>query len=216
MSMAWLKSICLFTVTACPMGRSMGTVMKEAESELTDIEFQIIYVDAEPDQANQYQISTNPTTLYLSEEGRELYRLEGFYETEDILRTAEKVAEGSISTEPSVPVIQQGLAETYVVYLYLEDELVPVQTEYLNPTSVKSPRLTSIRQLLRTRTANLTNPFPRSAILEQAEFHGHLATISIRVDDADSAFDREPAAAALQKTLEVDGITEVNLKSVVI
>lgn len=211
--MTRLKSICLFTVTACPTGRSMGMVMQESAGVLEQLEFQTIYVDAEPDKANQYGVSVNPSTLFLGQEGLELYRLEGFHETRVIVRTAVQIMEGSLSGQLPAPSAPENTAEAYEVYLYQENELVPVLTEYMNPTPVKSPRLTAIRQLLRTRVLDCENPFPRSASLDLARFQGSLAKVYICTDEADSGYDRRRAAAALQKTLEIFGIYEVELHS---
>lgn len=212
-----VQKIWLFTVTACPTGRSMGFVMREAEMvlkkpALKEMEFRTIYVDAEPETANAYQVAVNPTVLFLDAQQEELYRLTGFHETGEIVNTVARASRGERSSgseqEPGVT----GGTETYTIYRVKEGDLVPVIVEYANPTAVKAPRLTAIRQLLTAEAPGYDRPFPGNPVLQLAEFKEGKAIVHIRTSASfGGKLDQELAETALQKTLEPFGIASVRL-----
>lgn len=207
-----VQKIWLFTVTACPTGRSMGAVMREAEIKLKEIDFRTLYVDAEPEPANAYHVAVNPTILFLDAQGEELYRLTGFHETDEIVNTAVRASHGERSSgtapEPGVT----GSTEAYTIYRIKEGSLVPVTVEYANPTAVKAPRLTAIRQLLTAEVPGYGNPFPGTPVLQLAEFKEEKAVIHIRTSPEEAGnLDPKLAETALLKTLEPFGIASVRL-----
>lgn len=212
-----VQNIWLFTVSACPTGRSMGAVMREAEMVLKEMvlkemDFRTVYVDAEPELANAYHVAVNPTVLFLDAQEEELYRLTGFHETDEIVNTAVRASHGerSAATEPDPGVT--GSTETYTIYRIKDGSLVPVTVEYANPTAVKAPRLTAIRQLLTADVPGYGNPFPGTPVLQLAEFKEGKAVIHIRTSaEAARNLDQELAETSLQKTLEPFGIASVRL-----
>ncbi|WP_282940349.1 thioredoxin family protein [Paenibacillus sp. RC67] len=206
-----VNKIILFTLSACPTGRSMGTVLREVKEKVITIEFETIYVDIQTEITNEYRIKTNPTTLFLDHEGKELYRVEGFQETEHILELLEqldsKEIKGSQSYEANVETV-----ETYTVYLYNQDSLEAVEIQQANKTSVRAPRITAVQILLKVRKEGFENPFPASASLELVQFNGSFGEITIRMTREDEQQgDKEKMRLALVKTLNHFGIDDVKL-----
>ncbi|UQZ33431.1 hypothetical protein C2I18_07590 [Paenibacillus sp. PK3_47] len=94
-----IDKILLFTLSACPMGRSMKTVLEEwlASENEYGITFDVIYVDVDPETTNRYRIKVNPTTIFLDGDSMELYRIEGFKEIEDVRRLTNQLKKGLLS-----------------------------------------------------------------------------------------------------------------------
>lgn len=209
-----VRKLRLFTVTACPTGRSIGTVLREVCSRLTELSCEIIYVELHPDLANRCRISTNPTTVLLDEREEELFRLQGFTDTDELIAAIRDANEGRLQEDHDCEVPCGGAAETYILYLYRGDSLVPYETEYSNPTAVKAPRITAIRLLLQVRAEGLRNPFPSSSVLTEVNFADRLGEVAIRTSETVSSDDRERMRLALVHTLAHFGIDEVMLRIV--
>lgn len=206
-----VSKIILFTVSACPTGRSMGTVLREVKENVSSIQLETVFVDIQTDITNQYRIKTNPTTLFLDSEDKELYRVEGFRETGPILELLEQLneeeAKGSNEYEANVETV-----ETYTVYLYNQTALEAVEAQYANKTSIRTPRITAVQVLLKAHKEGLENPFPVSSSLELVRFNGSSGEITIRMTQEDEEqADKEKMTAALTKTLNHFGIDDVKL-----
>lgn len=208
-----VKKILLCTVTACPMGRSMQTVIKEVCSQVQGLSYDIVYAELQPDITNRYLVHKNPTTLFLNGQEEEQYRVEGFVETLELLSILQKVEAGTLKTEQK-PEVVLGTNEEYTVYLFKGGSLAPVQIIYPNPTSVKTPRITAIRMLLQARVEGMENPFPPSAELMQLKFVDNNAEILVRVNPSDLLGDQENMRLALVHTLAHFNIKDVVLQFV--
>ncbi|WP_139314533.1 hypothetical protein [Desulfosporosinus metallidurans] len=84
------------------MGKSMGTVLREVAALFPELNFQTVYVEIQVEEANHYRIKTNPTTLFVDESGIELYRLEGFHETNLVKDTINKINQKKIELPTGV------------------------------------------------------------------------------------------------------------------
>lgn len=206
-----VDTMMLFTLSACPMGRSMGTVLQEVKKRFDSIKVQVVYVDVDIDKTNHYRIKKNPTTLFLDREGNELYRLEGFKETDEVIDLLELLNKGAIQEHESLDENMETV-EAYTIYLYQKGQLVPVKVNVLNRTSVKAPRIKAIQQLMKTKKEKYENPFPDSATLKLVRFDHHFAEITIQLPQSSEFYSKQKMKQALLKTLEPFGVTEVNLK----
>ncbi|GIP32529.1 thioredoxin family protein [Paenibacillus sp. J2TS4] len=206
-----IKKLLLFTLSACPMGRSMNTVLGEVLASKQDLAYEIVYVDVDHETTNHYRVKTNPTTLFLDWNGKELYRLEQFRETSEVMGLFEQIEEeGLRSDEPREE--NEATNESYTVYLYDRGQAVPVKTESINRTSVKAPRISTIKQLLRTRPEGLDNPFPADASLEQVSFHIDSGIVTLRSSSAPNDQENRQMEALLALTLAPYGIHEIKLE----
>ncbi len=150
-----------FTLTACPMGRSMGEVLQDIRSSFPELETETVYVELDAKRTNDFRVKNNPTLLFLSTSGKELYRLEGFHETEEvkvIIRDIPAQDASRVTCEENTP-----SAEHKIIYLIRNNEPVPVQIEYQNLTTVKAPRITAVQLLLQTRLPGYENPLSESS-----------------------------------------------------
>lgn len=212
-----VHKIALFTLAACPIGRSMGTVLQEIAALHPEIEQKRAYVEIETEDTNRYRVKTNPTTLFLSEDGQELYRLEGFKETSEIQDILEKLDRHELTTPPEHEENRE-VIEKYTVYLYKDKghELVPLEVEYLNRTSVKAPRITATRLLVQAEAPGYKNPFPSGTTLELVQFKENQGQITLHFPEhikARLAEGLPKMTTALQKTLSHFGISEVEIIS---
>ncbi|MCY9667537.1 hypothetical protein M5X11_21900 [Paenibacillus alginolyticus] len=205
-----VRKVMLFTLSACPLGRSMNSVLGEVRRCVEGLEFQIVHVDVDTDVTNHYRIKTNPTTLFLDLHDNELYRFEGLKETEVTLRIMEQINEESLRIHAAREENQEN-EETYVIYLVQNETVVPLETSYLNKTSVKAPRITAIKQLLQTRIKGYINPFPSSTSLELVHFEHEHAEIVLRVDRSENHLDKDRMKELLKKTLSHFGVVDVEL-----
>ncbi|GED34102.1 hypothetical protein P9G84_31745 [Brevibacillus centrosporus] len=64
-----VKKIILLTLTACPMGRSMGEVLQEIRSSFPELETETVYVELDAKRTNDFRVKNNPTLLFLSISG---------------------------------------------------------------------------------------------------------------------------------------------------
>jgi hypothetical protein len=164
-----LKKLILFTLSACPIGRSMNTVINELLASQKNLAYEKVYLDINHEKTNRYRVMMNPTTIFLDGNDDEVYRVEGFKEIYEVYRLIRKVEAGLLRTE-----VPQGenreIAETYTIYLFHNGNAVPIETSVINKTSVKAPRINSIRQLLRSRPEGFENPF-RKLVNEPQEVH---------------------------------------------
>lgn len=65
-----IKKLILFTLSACPMGRSMNTVIGELLTCKKEFAYEVVYVDVDHETTNRYCVKVNPTTLFLNQIGR--------------------------------------------------------------------------------------------------------------------------------------------------
>lgn len=203
--------ILLFTLSACPLGRSMSSVLQEVKDRQEGIELQTVYVDVDTETTNQFRVKANPTTVFTDRGRQELYRFEGFKETEETILLIEQINAGALRNDMA-PSENRTSIEPYTIYLYRGDQPVAVETEYVNKTSVKAPRITAIQQLLRTRVEGFENPFPPSSSLESVKFNQECGYVTVEVKDLKGYLDTEKMRTALVMTLAVFGITQVELK----
>ncbi|MED0677484.1 thioredoxin family protein [Aneurinibacillus thermoaerophilus] len=148
----------LFTLTACPMGRSMGDVLFEISEHYEDIQTKIIYVELNTEATNFYRIKKNPTLLFLSNERKEIARLEGFHETEEVKNLIDQINQNNLNISIAYDENQVS-SETYTIYLYKDNNIAPIEINYQYPTSVKAPRITIINLLLKANIDGYYNTF---------------------------------------------------------
>ncbi len=210
-----VASIMLFTLSACPMGRSMGMVMNEIQVRYERIHIEIVYVELQPEEANKYRIKSNPTTLFLNEHQEELYRVEGFAETEVIETYIEQLNEGMLMTAERLAE-NEASEEEYTIYLRQNEKWVAVKQVYANYTSIKAPRIHAILALLtaegsdQERTANV---FPKHSQLVKLSFLDQTAQVELDLPNArDIGIQQlELMREALQLTLETFEVKNVEL-----
>ncbi|GED68746.1 hypothetical protein BRE01_24480 [Brevibacillus reuszeri] len=206
-----VAKLMLFTLSACPMGRSIHTVLGEVLTVKKGIVYEIVSIDADHETTNRYKIKANPTTLFLAEDGQELYRFEGFKETAEVLSLFEPVEEGALPPVADREENRQ-TEEVYTVYLYDAEQIVPIEMTYHNLTSIKAPRITAIQQLLRAQREGLENPFSAQSSLETVSFQNQSGVVTLRSDGKVSASQSERMRILLAHTLAVYGVSEVALK----
>ena len=204
----------LFTLSACPMGRSMGMVMNEVQGRYEALQTDTVYVELMAQEANDYKIKKNPTTLFLNYYGEELYRIEGFAETEVIIHHMDQLNQGVFM--PTEKLDRNELTiETYTVYMLDQADLTAVEQTYNNLTSIKAPRIHAILTLLQAKQedSHLVNPFPVDSELVSVQFSDEHGIIEVRytkqAEVEGSSF--ELRQQALQKTLQPFGIEEIEL-----
>jgi len=204
----------LFTLSACPMGRSMGMVMDEVQGRYEALHIDTVYVELMAQEANDYKIKKNPTTLFLNYNGEELYRIEGFAETEVIIHHLEQLNEGVFM--PSEKLGKNELTiETYTVYMLDEAGLIAVEQSYNNETSIKAPRIHAILTLLKAKQegSRFVNPFPAGSELVSVQFTDEHGTIEVRytqqAEVEGSSF--ELRQQVLEQTLRPFGIERIEL-----
>ncbi|MBP1930881.1 thioredoxin family protein [Ammoniphilus resinae] len=205
-----LRKILLFTLSACPMGRSIGTVLTEIGDQYPEFEIERVYVEIQTDMANRYKVKTNPTTVFLNPMGEELYRFEGFKETEEILQIIEGIESVQWVGSPILDENRESIEE-YTVYLWKENATVPVQILYRNLTSIKAPRITAIRCLLQYQKEGYENPFPFGTELELVQFKDGQGQIDLKVKQKVNEQTVEMMHLCLQKTLQHFGVNEVKM-----
>ena len=203
------KKIILFTLSACPMGRSMGTVLREVAALLPELKFETVFVEIQTEEANHYRIKTNPTTLFVDENGLELYRLEGFHETNIVTDTIEKINQNKIELTPELAENKETV-EKYVLYLLKDGKFSPVEVSYNNRTSIKAPRITAITLLVQASIEGYSNPFPPGTTLELVQFRDTTGIITLKLASVDQAT-LETMKESLQQTLSQYGIKQVEL-----
>jgi|SRR5680860_67744 len=204
------KKIVLFTLSACPVGRSMGTVLREVTALFPELNFETVYVEIQVEEANHHRIKTNSTTLFVDENGIELYRLEGFHETNIVKDTLEKIKQKKIELAPELTENKE-TAEKYFLYLLKDGKVSPVEVAYINRTSIKAPRITAITLLVQASKEGYSNPFPLGTTLELVQFRDTTGIITLKLaNDVDQAT-LESMKEALQQTLSQYGIKQVEL-----
>ena len=203
------KKIILFTLSACPMGRSMGTVLREVAALFPDLKIETVYVEIQVDEANQCRIKTNPTTLFVDEKGRELYRLEGFHETNLVIDTLDKIDQKKMDSTTEW-VENKETAEKYILYLLKNGKFSPVEVDYSNRTSIKAPRITAVTLLIQASIDGYSNPFPLGTTLELIQFRETTGIVTLKSASVDPSR-LERMKEALQLTLSQFGIKEVEL-----
>lgn len=203
------KKIILFTLSACPMGRSMGTVLREVAELFPYLKVETVYVEIQVDEANQYRIKTNPTALFVDENGRELYRLEGFHETNIVKDTLDKINQEKMDLASELSENKETV-EKYVLYLLKNGKFSPVEVNYNNRTSIKAPRITAITLLVQASIEGYSNPFPPGTTLELIQFRETTGIVTLKSASVDQS-GLESMNEALQLTLSQFGIQEVEL-----
>lgn len=204
------KKIIFFTLRACPIGRSMGTVLKEVAALFPELKFETVYVEIQVEEANHYRVKINPTVLFADENGKELYRLEGFHETNIVKEVIERINQGEIRVTQEL-VENTETEEKYIIYLLKDRKLSQVKVVYNNLTSIKAPRITAITLLLQASKEGYSNPFPPGTTLELVQFQNTHGIITLKLaTDVDQA-ELEIMKEALQLTLSQYGIRDVDL-----
>lgn len=206
-----VDKILLFTLAACPTGRSMSQVLGELHERYPELATQIYYTEVHIAETNHYRIKQNPTLLFLSKEGKELSRLEGFHETEAVETHLHQLEEGTVGQEVP-PGENVATLEKYSLHLYKEAQLQALEVEYLNPTGVKAPRITAIQLQLTTQKPGLINPFPEGTKLELVQFDGAKGCIYLQMDQPVTDQQLERMKRALQATLKPFGIEEIEVQ----
>jgi len=192
------------------MGRSMGTVLKEVAALFPELKFETVYVEIQVKEANQYRIKTNPTTVFVGKNERELYRIEGFHETNIIKDVMEKVNQNKVKVAQELEENAE-TEEKYTIYLLKDRRFTPVELIYNNKTSIKAPRITVITLLLQAFKEGYNNPFPSGTTLELVQFKDTYGIITLRLGtDVDQAA-LESMKEALQLTLSQYGIKQVDI-----
>ncbi|MCM3715884.1 thioredoxin family protein [Alkalihalobacillus oceani] len=204
-----VTNITLFTMSACPLGRTMRHVLEEVTTLLPELTFSIVFIDLEPELTNEARISNNPTTLFRDKNGKEVNRVEGFMETDEVIQLIK--TKKNYTTLPSGAKREKSV-ESYTIYLLNGDALEAVDIDFTNPTPVKTPRITAINLLLEADLQPLINPFPDSATLELVEFEEDLARVYI-IHEEKTISERNAykMKRCLQQTLHSFGIEKVEL-----
>jgi hypothetical protein len=206
-----VKKIILFTLSACPIGRSMGTVMKEVAVLFPKLKFEVVYVEIQVEEANHYRIKTNPTTIFVDSDGRELHRLEGFHETNIVKDVIENINQNKVRSSLELAENKE-TEEKYKIYLLKDSKFEPVEVVYNNKTSIKAPRITVITLLLQASKEGYNNPFPSGTTLELGQFKDTYGIITLKIlNDVDEIM-IESMKEALQLTLSQYGIKQVDIK----
>ncbi|WP_102344945.1 thioredoxin family protein [Bacillus sp. Marseille-P3661] len=205
-----VSKIFLFTLTACPTGRNMGTVLREIAQTHPSIELQTIYIEIDVQTTNRYKIKTNPTVLFLNVNEKELYRLEGFRETAEINHIINELSENRLVSSDEIEG-NRATIENYTIYLFRNGVPTSVDIQYKNETSIKAPRITVLNILLSTSIEGYQNPFPVKSKLESIGFDGALAKITIKTQKPCSSVDVASMEILLLKTLATFGIKDVAL-----
>nr|WP_232380840.1 GerMN domain-containing protein [Paenibacillus tianjinensis] len=189
----------------------MKTVVQEVVNQMERMEYKLVYADVQEEITNQYGVTHNPTLVFLDEQERECYRVEGFKETQKIIDIIQHIDSGELTATHN---IQNALVrqERYTVYLFKGNKPVPVEMTYTNKTAVVAPRITAIRQLLAAKKEGLENPFPPNSELLEIDFADHKATIKIQVHSSGSSMAVEKMQIAVLYTLGHFGIQKVNLQ----
>lgn len=203
------KKIILFTLSACPMGRSMGTVLREVAELFLDLKVETVYVEIQVDEANQYRIKTNPTTIFVDENGRELYRLEGFHEINIVVDTLENINQMQMDSAPEMAENKETV-EKYTLYLLKNGKFSSVEVNYNNRTSIKAPRITAVTLLVQASIEGYSNPFPLGTTLELIQFRDTTGIVTLKSANVDRT-QLESMKEALKLTLSQFGIQEVEL-----
>ncbi|AZH29578.1 hypothetical protein [Paenibacillus sp. M-152] len=207
-----VKHAWLFTLSACPVGRSMGTILNEIKSHRSDLSFRTVYLDVETDLTNLYRVKKNPTTLFLDEQEKELGRIVGFKETDAVLLYINQL--NDITSSASFPLEEnQPSKETYTLFLLQGENLKPVLWEYDNLTSVRAPRITAIQLLLRSKKEGYINPFPPSCKLEYVDFKETNGRVVLKINSEEkSLLDMNRAVDSLSLTLKEFGIQDLKVE----
>lgn len=180
-----IKKIILFTLNACPIGRSMMTVLDEVSVLFPQLEFERVSVEVHIEEANHYRIKTNPTIIFADEKDKELYRLEGFHETNIVKDIIKKINLNEITGAQELEENTE-TEEKYTIYLIKDRELSPVDVIYNNKTSIKAPRITAINLLLQADKDGYKNPFPPGTTLELVQFQNTYGAITLKfITDVD-------------------------------
>lgn len=207
-----VKQIKLFTASACPMGRTMGTVLREVGEHEPELSITTYYIDIHIEETNHYRIKQNPTVLLVSENDQEVYRVVGFKETEEIIQILDQIDLNQLSADVYLKENEESI-EKYVFYLFKEESLVPVEVEYRNLTSVKTPRITLIQLLLEGNISGLTNPFPPGSSLELVQFNENKGIISLKGLQQVTTHDLLKMRRVLEKSLESFNIQKIEITS---
>ncbi|MFC4600265.1 hypothetical protein [Cohnella hongkongensis] len=206
-----VKKLILFTVSACPIGRTMHTVINELLDRQKDLAYERVYLDINHEETNRYRVKVNPTTIFLDGNDVEVYRMEGFKETDEIRLLIRQVEEGLLRTEAPHEENRE-ITETYTIYLFKNGNPVPVETTVINKTSVKAPRITAIQQLLLSRSEGFDNPFPIDTSLDQVSFHHDTCVITFRSTTEVRKHDVDRMKRLLVCTMRAYGISEIKVE----
>jgi hypothetical protein len=189
----------------------MGTVLKEVAALFPKLKFETVYVEVQVEEANHYRVKTNPTVLFTDENDKEIYRLEGFHETNIVKEVIEKINQGEIKVTQEL-VENNEIDEKYIIYLLRDGKFSKVEVIYNNRTSIKAPRITAITLLTQASKAGYSNPFPAETTLDLVQFQNNHGTITLKMAKDVNETEQELMKEALQLTLSQYGIEQVEVK----
>ncbi|UQZ33430.1 hypothetical protein C2I18_07585 [Paenibacillus sp. PK3_47] len=101
--------------------------------------------------------------------------------------------------------------ETYTIFLYRNDIAVPIETNVINKTSIKAPRITVIQQLLASRPEGFFNPFPVDCSFERVSFNRDVCLVTLSSKMETEAEERERMKLLLVYTMKAYGLSEVQI-----
>jgi hypothetical protein len=188
----------------------MGTVLKEVAAIFPELKFETVYVEVQVEEANHYRVKTNPTTLFVDESDKELYRLEGFHETNIVKEVIEKINQGEIKGTQDL-VENTETDEKYIIYLLKNGKFSQVEVVYNNRTSIKAPRITAETLLLQESKEGYSNPFPQGTTLELVQFQNTHGIITLKLSTDVDQTGLKLMKEALQLTLSHYGIEQVEM-----
>ncbi|WP_258297335.1 hypothetical protein [Paenibacillus peoriae] len=190
----------------------MGTVLKEVIGTKGDIKSETIYVHVQIELTNKYRIKTNPTIMFLNGSDVEIYRVEGFHETNEILGLINDLDEKHITLK-TIYDENSETREDYIINLYQDESVSPIEVIYVNKTGVFAPRITVINLLIQAQKEGYINPFPSFSVLEAVQFNGDNGVVSLKLPDKTiSSVDIERMRRLLEKTLSNFGVCSAQLK----
>lgn len=188
----------------------MGTVLNEVAELFPELNIERIYVEVQVDEANHYKVKTNPTVLFTDENDKELYRLEGFHETDVVKEVIQKINQGKIRSTQEL-VENTETKEKYVIYLLKQGKFSSVEVTYNNQTSIKAPRITAVTLLLEASKEGYSNPFPAGTTLELVKFENTKGIITLKFEKDVEQADLELMKRALKLTLSHYGIRDIEI-----
>ncbi|MFD2170039.1 GerMN domain-containing protein [Tumebacillus lipolyticus] len=206
-----VKLILLFTVTACPTGRNIGTVLREVVANHPEVALVTKYVEIDVEETNRYRIKQNPTVLFLDGNGQEICRLTGMQETEQVEAALQLVNSGNGNVQREQYEENQAKVESYTIYLYQHQELLPVQIEYDNQTGIGAPRITAVQLMLKAQRSGYENPFPQGTKLLHVHFPAGKGRIVLQTTHEVDVETEQRMHKALQATLSHFQVAEIEL-----
>lgn len=188
----------------------MGTVLKEVADLFPNLKFETVYVEVQVEEANHYKVKINPTIIFADENDNEIYRLEGFHETNMVKEVIEKIDNGEIKLTQELGENNE-IDEMYEIYLLRDGIFSKVDVVYNNRTSIKAPRITAINELIKASQEGYINPFSLGTTLELVQFQNNQGIITLNLTKDVNKDELELMKEALQLTLAKYGIENIEI-----